>query len=218
MESARRNSTQPITGAKCNIRRFGLFHTKMAGCRMVMNEHWGQPNISGPGSLWWEYTSLLERKPISAGWNAKKAAPWKKSHEFLQISLAAHVIDAFRIYCGKDDFDVWARTCTKEEFDMVADTVFQELFTTEAYDEAADNENRDTIFENTILYNRDALIYFVFVLSIKHGDIGSVCNVLRFWQVMMRSPKTMPRYADAIFETLGRLEIYDPILKYVYLE
>jgi hypothetical protein len=33
--------------------------------------------------------------------------------------------------------------------------------------------------------------------------------------VMMRSPKTMPKYADAIFETLRRIDRYDPVLKYI---
>jgi hypothetical protein len=33
-----------IDGMKASIRRFGLFHAKMAGCRLVMNEHWGMPN------------------------------------------------------------------------------------------------------------------------------------------------------------------------------
>ena len=95
MESARHNSTERVAGVKGTIHRKGLFHTKMAGACMVMNEHWNTPNVSGPGSLWWEYVKLLEHKPISVRWQSKKLAPWKKSHEFLQISMAAHVIDAF---------------------------------------------------------------------------------------------------------------------------
>jgi hypothetical protein len=192
MESARQNSTEPVTGVKGTIRRPGLFHAKMAGCRLVMNEHWNTPNTSGPGSLWWEYVKLLERKAISAGWNSKKAAPWKRSHEFLQISMAAHVTDAFRVHCGKEDFARWASRCTQEEFENVADVVFQELFTMEAYDDASEQNEHDTVFENTILYNRDCIIYLAFAFAIKEGDIGTVCNVLRFWQVMMRTSKTMP--------------------------
>jgi hypothetical protein len=210
MESARRNSMEPVAGIKGTIRRKGLFHTKMAGARLVMNEHWNTPNTSGPGSLWWEYVKLLERKPISVGWQSKKPAPWKKSHEFLRISMAAHVVDAFRIHCGKGDSESWARSCTEEDFHIVTDKVFEALFSTQAYDEAVKKDDRDTVYENTILYNRDCLIYLTFTVAIKQGDIGTVCNVLRFWQVMMRAPKTMPRYADAIFETLGRLEVYDP--------
>ncbi len=39
IESARQNSPGEIEGLKMVIRRFGLFHAKMAGCRMVVNEH-----------------------------------------------------------------------------------------------------------------------------------------------------------------------------------
>ncbi|KAJ6533361.1 hypothetical protein B0H10DRAFT_1860001, partial [Mycena sp. CBHHK59/15] len=76
---------------------------------------------------------------------------------------------------------------------------------------------RDISHENVVLLNRDALFYIEFVAAIKKGDIGRVVNVLQIWMVMMRSPKTMPRYADAIFETLRRIDRYDPLLKRYFL-
>ncbi|KAJ7440268.1 hypothetical protein FB451DRAFT_1443579 [Mycena latifolia] len=206
IESARCNSDQPIEGMKAAIRRFGLFHAKMAGCRLVLNEHWGKPNSLWPGSLWWEHTTLLKRKPLSAGWKAKKATPWKPSHELLQISMAAHVKDGFRIHCGEADLDGWAASATKADFDAVADRVYRELFTTEGLDNLRSK-----------LLNRDGILYIEFVSAIKKGDIGRVVNVLSVWMVMMRAPKTMPKYADAIFETLRRIDRYDPILKRFFL-
>jgi hypothetical protein len=200
---------------KANIRCFGLFHAKMAASRLVLNEHWGVANAALPGTLWWEHNTLLHRKPISGGWRTKKAAPWKPTHELLTMSCAAHVIDGFRIYCGDRDFETWTKTCTFSEFEAVADRVYEKLFTTLSYDEAKDNDDRDTTLENTILYNRDCLLYLLFSSAIKRGDIGLIVHILRVWMVMMRTPKTMPKYADAIFETLGRLETYDPSLKYV---
>ncbi|KAJ3963651.1 hypothetical protein EV361DRAFT_813156, partial [Lentinula raphanica] len=114
VESGRRNSadTETLESLRAVIRRFGLFHAKMAGARLVVNEHWGKPNSPLPGSLWWEHTNLLKRKPISAGWQSKKAAPWKPTHELIQISLAGHILDAFRIHCGDTDFDRWASKAT----------------------------------------------------------------------------------------------------------
>lgn len=198
---------------KASIRRFGLFHAKMAGCRMVLNEHWGKPNSLWPGSLWWEHNTLLKRKPISAGWKAKKATPWKPSHELLQISLAAHVKDGFRIHCGSEDLDAWALSATMEDVDAVAERVYRKLFTTEAVDNLRELPQCDITYENAVLLNRDALYYIEFVAAIKKGDIGRVINVLQVWMVMMRTPKTMPKYADAIFETLRRIDRYDPVLK-----
>jgi hypothetical protein len=189
----------------------------MAGCRLVLNEHWGKPNSIWPGSLWWEHNKLLKRKPISAGWKAKKAAPWKQSHELLQISATAHVKDGFRIHCGRADLDVWAASATMADFGAVANRVYRELFSTEALDKlrALSPDLRDITLENAILLNRDTLFYLEFVSAIKKGDIGRVTNVLRVWMVMMRTPKTMPKYADAIFETLARIDRYDPVFKYV---
>ncbi|KAJ7837660.1 hypothetical protein B0H14DRAFT_2589082 [Mycena olivaceomarginata] len=186
---------------------------KMAGCRMVLNEHWGKPNSLWPGSLWWEHTKLLKRKPISAGWKAK-ATPWKPSHELLQISLAAHVKDGFRIHCGSEDLDTWALSATMGDLNAVAERVYRKLFTTQAVDDLRAMPERDITHENTVLLNRDALYYVEFVAAIKKGDIGRVINVLQIWMVMMRTPKTMPKYADAIFETLRRIDRYDPVLNF----
>ncbi len=197
------------------VRRFGLFHAKMAGCRMVVNEHWNK--VGAPAGLWWENTRLLKRKPMVAGWQKQKATRWKPSHELLEISLAAHIKDAFQLYCGHNDLDKWAKTVTEEEFDDISQKAFDNLFTTAAYNQAHDRakSERDTIFENSILQNCDMLWYSLLVASIKSGDIGCVILVLRMWMVMMRTPKTMPKYADAIFETLARLDTYHPKLKYV---
>ncbi|KAJ3826952.1 hypothetical protein F5880DRAFT_1609774 [Lentinula raphanica] len=216
VESARRNNLLPINGMKGNVRRFGIFHAKMAGSRLIINEHWGQPESKEPGGLWWE-NNKLGRKKMTAGWQSKKAAPWKPTHELLQISLAAHIQDGFRIACGSESLDAWACTASEDEFNDCADTVYNQLFTTAAYDEAQAKAYRDTIYENNLLQNRDTLLYIEIVDAIKTGDIGRVVNVFRMWMVMMRTPKTMPKYADAIFETLGRISAYPEILREFFL-
>jgi hypothetical protein len=188
----------------------------MAGGRLTVNEHWGTPNSLWPGGLWWEHNKLLKRKPLSAGWSAKKATPWEPAHELITISLPAHIVDGFRIHCRHEDLAVWAETATMDEFNRVSKLVFDNLFSTAAVDKlrACPDSERDITLENAILYNRDALFYLEFVWAIKKGDIGRVLNVLGIWMVMMRTPKTMPRYADAMFETLVRLKKFPPKLRY----
>ncbi|KAJ6479781.1 hypothetical protein C8R45DRAFT_1216261 [Mycena sanguinolenta] len=217
LESARRNSTTPIASLKASVRRWGLFHAQMAGCRLTINEHWGTPNSPWPGGLWWEHNKLLKRKPLMAGWGGKKATEWKPAHELIQISLPAHIVDGFRIYCGHESLSEWARSVTTAEFDVVAKTVFEKLFSTTAVNDLRKQDKRDITLENAILYNRDALFYIELTRAIKKGDIGRVLNVLAIWMVMMRSPKTMPRYADAIFETLVRIKKFPPKLRALYL-
>jgi hypothetical protein len=99
------------------------------------------------------------------------------------------------------------------EFESVARKVFDKLFSTGAVEELRKWEVRDITLENTILYNRDALFYVEFTQAIKKGDIGRVLNVLSISMVMMRSPKTMPRYADAMFERLVRIKNFPPKLR-----
>ncbi|KAJ7820388.1 hypothetical protein B0H14DRAFT_3089251 [Mycena olivaceomarginata] len=216
IESARRNSTTPIASMRASVRRWGLFHAEMAGGRLTVNEHWGKPNSLWAGGLWWEHNKLLKRKPITAGWSGKKATPWKPAHELIHISLPAHIVDGFRIHCGHDNLERWAEKATKEEFNRVARIVFDKLFSTKAVDTLRQKEDgdRDVTLENAILYNRDALFYVEFAQAIKKGDIGRVLNELSIWMVMMRTPKTMPRYADAIFETLVRLKNFPPKLRF----
>ncbi|KAJ7149729.1 hypothetical protein C8R46DRAFT_1309677 [Mycena filopes] len=217
LESARRNSTTPVAGLRGSCRRWGLFHGQMAGGRLTINEHWGSPNSLWPGGLWWEHNKLLGRKPLMAGWGGKKATEWKPAHELIHISLPAHIVDGFRIYCGRESLSQWAKSATVSEFEAVAQTVFEKLFSTKAVNDVRARETGDITLENAILYNRDALFYVEFTQAIKKGDIGRVLNVLSVWMVMMRSPKTMPRYADAMFESLVRIKSFPPKLRELYL-
>ncbi|KAJ7022998.1 hypothetical protein C8F04DRAFT_1213416 [Mycena alexandri] len=217
IESARRNSTAPIAGMRASVRRWGLFHGQMAGCRLTINEHWGMPNSLWPGGLWWEHNKLLKRKPLMAGWGGKKATEWKPAHELLHISLPAHIVDGFRIHCRHESLSEWAESATVSEFEVVAKTVFDKLFSTAAINDLRARGEHDITLENAILYNRDALFYVELTQAIKKGDIGRVLNVLAIWMVMMRAPKTMPRYADAIFETLVRIRNFPPKLRELYL-
>ncbi|KAF9060010.1 hypothetical protein BDP27DRAFT_1430576 [Rhodocollybia butyracea] len=161
--------------------------------------------------------NLLKQKPISAGWQSKKAAPWKPTHDLLQISLAGHVLDAFWLHCGHRNFDVWAANATMDDLSAVAKHVYRNLFTSRAVEEQINVEEPDTVLMNTILYNRDVLYYWLLVKSIKADDIGHVVLILWIWMVMMCTPKTMPRYANPIFETLGRLQQYPEEVQKLFL-
>ncbi|EIM79072.1 uncharacterized protein STEHIDRAFT_164029 [Stereum hirsutum FP-91666 SS1] len=193
-ESARRNSTDVDETLRYLVKRFGLFHAKMAGGRMVTNQFWGKPNSTWPSSLWRE-NHVLGRKAMMAGWKGKKSMPWAPSHELLQISLPAHVRDAFHLFCKDDEVTTWAKATSFEEFQRVADKVFAGLFSMKVVDQlrSLPDAERDHIFENTVLNNRDTLLYIVFVRAIKRGDIGCVMNVLRVWMIMMRGVGAMPK-------------------------
>lgn len=217
VEAARRNGDrEELENLAFIIRHFGLFHCKMAACRMIINEHWGTPNQQYEGGLWWE-NRKLGRKPMVAGWKSKKSAPWAQAHELLQLSLPAHIVDAFRIHCGSSDLAQWAKRATAADLRRVAETVRDELFSTHIVDDLRKlpDEQRDLTLENSVLYNRDVLLYYTFVDAIKRGDIGCVVNVLEVWAIEFRGTSSMPSYADIVFSTLRRIEKYPIRLRYV---
>lgn len=122
--------------------------------------------------------------------------------------------DAYRVSCGEASLADWAQSATMEEFDHVSNEVYQNLFSTKAYDEFTRKPYRDTTIENAILFNHDGLFYIELVHAVRTGDIGRVVNVLKMWMIMMRTKKTMPKYADAIFKTLGCVTTYPEKLRY----
>ncbi|KIY70312.1 hypothetical protein CYLTODRAFT_348004 [Cylindrobasidium torrendii FP15055 ss-10] len=215
LESARRNGNDEIESFLSVIRRFGGFHAKMAGCRAVVNEHWNKHGATS--GLWFENNQTLQRKNMVAGWEKQKATRWKVSHELIELSIRGHILDALRISCGHEDIDTWALFASKDDFNTVTRAAYDNLFTTMAYEEATDHIKRDTTFENSILQNRDMLWYVVLVNSVRAGDIGRVILVYRVWMVMMRTPKTMPKYADAFFKTFARLDLFPATLRTFFL-
>ncbi|KAF8133121.1 hypothetical protein K438DRAFT_1998277 [Mycena galopus ATCC 62051] len=51
VEGSRRNEHTVNESMQLLVRRLGIFHAKMAGNRLVVNEHWGKPNATIPGGL-----------------------------------------------------------------------------------------------------------------------------------------------------------------------
>ncbi|KIJ42067.1 hypothetical protein M422DRAFT_171500 [Sphaerobolus stellatus SS14] len=218
VEAARRDDKDILEGLQFTIRRFGLFHCMMAGCRLVLYQYWGKLNAELCASLWKE-NLVANRKPMKAGWKTDKHPPWQTSHELLHISAAAHIQDAFHTYLNVENLEEWAKGVSPEEFMQVSEQVFERSFTSQAVHSIRrlDQEQRDYFYEHTLLYNRDVLVYLEYCDAIRTGDIGRVLNVLRVWMIMMRGENRMPKYADMIFETLTRLEEWAPRLCELFL-
>jgi hypothetical protein len=200
--------------------QLGLFHAKVAGTRLTTNEHWGTPNSRSPWSLW-KINSLLGRKAITAGWKAKSLPPFRPALELiLQITLPAHILDGFRIFCPFDTLEQWvSHVQDHQSIREVAAKIHTELCSARrvAKLRRLPETKRDVPLENIILFNRDALILRELRFAIKRGDIGSVTNVLAHWMVMFRGSGKMPKYADALFHVITDLKTMDPKLRYVLI-
>ncbi|KAJ7675769.1 hypothetical protein DFH06DRAFT_667960 [Mycena polygramma] len=219
--AARREDTELLDAyGKYLTGMLGLFHVKLSGTRGTVNEHWGEPNSKFPGSLW-SQNSFLSRKSIPAGWKAKKLPPFRPTYELmLTLSLPAHILDGFRIYCGAESLDAWAESdLSWSRIESVSEMVVEKLCSAGTVEELRllPEAERDPQLENTILCNHDMLLLLLFTTSIKSGDVGMVVNILAHWMVMFRGTGSMPKYADALFELINNLKRWPPALRDAYL-
>lgn len=194
----------------------GLFHVKLSGTRGTVNEHWGEPNSKFPGSLWSQNT-FLARKSIPAGWKAKKLPPFRPTYELmLTLSLPAHILDGFRIYCGAASLDAWVESdLSWDNIKAVSEVIVEKLCSASTVEDLRlmSEADRDPQLENTVLCNHDMLLLLIFTTSIKSGDVGMVINILAHWMVMFRGTGSMPKYADALFELINNLKQWPPRLR-----
>ncbi|KAJ7759710.1 hypothetical protein B0H14DRAFT_3165853 [Mycena olivaceomarginata] len=200
--------------------QLGIFHEKVAGTRMTVNEHWGTPNSKSLWSLW-KINSLLGRKPITAGWKSKKLPPFRPAYELMiDLTLPANILDGFRIICPRDTIEEWAESVPDwQSVRDVAAKVHQQLCSARRVSKLRRQpaSKRDPIFENISLFNRDALTLLALRAAVKRGDVGGVLCVSAHWMVMFRGTGHMPKYADAIFRVLTELKSMHPKLREAYL-
>lgn len=218
-QSARRDDTDVAESLKWVVGQLGLFHVKMAGCRMTLNQHWGTPNSKHGGTLWKE-NSLLGRKAIAAGWKAKKLPPFPQSHELIHLSCRARILDGIRVMSGGEPLEKWINSKpTWAAIEEVTERVLDKLCSGLPVEKMRRKKTheRDITFENMILANRDMLLYVELVAAIKSGDTGRVLNVLSHWMVLMRGTGSMPKYADALLQVRLMLDSWPPELRVAFL-
>lgn len=192
---------------------------KMAGDRMVTNEHWGKANSRSPWSLW-KMNTLLGRKAMVAGWKAKSLPPFRPSWELIVVlTLPANILDGFRIYCPFATLEEWClKVKTSADVEQVARKVYTELCSARRVEKLRrlSENRRDVPLENICLFNRDALFLQQLKFAIRRGDVGDVLDIATHWMLMFRGTGKMPKYADALFHLLVDLKTMDSTLRWVF--
>ena len=162
----------------------GLFHYKMAATHGFMLTHLGQANhlITNPASLT-AHNTILECKPIVA----TSLPPFHTCRDLIFVSLYSRVLHCLLLVAGLSLLPEYAEGLSWETLKSHAATLV-ERFTDNCtvhhlQQERADEGSTrgDMVFENTLLFLRDALHLREFSDSIKTGDSGCVLNVLKVW-------------------------------------
>ncbi|KAJ7101667.1 hypothetical protein C8R44DRAFT_747125 [Mycena epipterygia] len=162
----------------------GLFHAKIADCHGLLETHFGKPNAGtrSPGSLGFHNT-VLDRIPITL----TSLPPFRTCRDLIMVSLYARVLHCLLLVSGKDSLDDYSSSVNSWAAIRIPNERKQE-----AEAKAANNSKKpdgtlphvkkgDMVFENAILFFRDALLTREFTDAVKAGDSGRVVLILRMW-------------------------------------
>ncbi|KIY43271.1 hypothetical protein FISHEDRAFT_68152 [Fistulina hepatica ATCC 64428] len=168
----------------------GLFHTKMADSHGFLITHWGSSSKQSPGSLAFHNT-LLDRLPITL----TSLPAFRTCRDLVFVSLYARVLHCLLLVSNEPSLDAYL--AQGYSFDEICDHALQIL--TKYTDSrkvgalrwernlerlAFEQDNQpgsvqafkpatgDMVFENALLFLRDALISREFSDAIKCGDSG----------------------------------------------
>ncbi|KAJ7615159.1 hypothetical protein DFH06DRAFT_1013602 [Mycena polygramma] len=209
----------------------GLFHAKIADCHGLLETHFGKPNAGtrSPGSLGFHNT-VLDRLPITL----TSLPPFRTCRDLIMVSLYSRVLHCLLLVSGHDSLeeyaakvDSWATVvCHAEQiYETYADADHvQELRERRVPDErkqemeakAAKKAGKDfadpiphirkgdMVFENAVLFLRDALLTREFTDAIKAGDSGRILLILRMWAFCYRG-SGRSKYAHEMLHLLHNI-------------
>ncbi|KAJ7192777.1 hypothetical protein C8J57DRAFT_1657987 [Mycena rebaudengoi] len=207
----------------------GLFHAKIADCHGLLETHFGKPHVRSPGSLGFHNT-VLDRLPITL----TSLPPFRTCRDLIMVSLYARVLHCLLLVSGTDSLEACATSITSFDqllkyataiYDTYADADrVQELREQRVPEERARDAARkaakknddsgsspvshirkgDMVFENAVLFMRDALLTREFSDAIKAGDSGRVVIILRMFAFSYRG-SGRSKYAHEMLHLLHNL-------------
>ncbi|THU88386.1 hypothetical protein K435DRAFT_679968, partial [Dendrothele bispora CBS 962.96] len=179
----------------------GLFHTKMAEMTGFFLTHWGTSDsgTKNPGSLSF-HNNLLRRLPISL----TSLPTFRVCRDLTYVSLYARILHCLLIVSDKDSLDAYAHSTDWITFQSDTEAIYNQFANTTIVDDLRQCRNTeqeqsqhrpdtsskvtegDMVFENAVLFMRDALLSREFADAIKVGDSGRILLVLRIWALSFR--------------------------------
>jgi len=176
----------------------GLFHAKIADAHGTLLNHFGRPDSGSqnPGSLGFQNTRL-DRLPITL----TSLPTFRTSRDLIFVSLYACVLHCLLLVSKYQTLEEYSLKVVKWETVVEHGTkIFQNYANAGLVDElrsdraeclkdegeGAKPTEGDAVFENAVLFMRDALISREFNDAIKTGDSGRVVLVLKVWALGFR--------------------------------
>jgi len=220
----------------------GLFHGKIADATGTLLTHWGKPNTGAcnPGSLWFHNTQL-NRLPITL----TSLPLFRICRDLIFVSLYARVLHCLLLVAGTHSLDEYVTKFGKWDTLVAhAEQVYDNYSATAVAaklrqararsqrsqsgctsNEAHNSRDGDhpksdegnIVFENAVLFFRDALISREFSDAVKAGDSGRVVLVLKIWALSFRG-NGRTKYAYEMLHLVHNLtSVWSPQIRYVML-
>jgi len=197
----------------------GLFHGKICDIHGMFVTHWGKPNAGtrNPGCLAFHNTRL-HRAPIVL----TSLPTFRVCRDLVFTSLYARILHCLLLVSGTESLEEY--TASVDSWDTLqghAQAIFKQYANTHMVSDLRSKRHRaertstnttgtlptegDMIFENAVLFLRDALISREFTDSIKCGDSGRIVLVLKIWALSFRgSGRT--KYAHEMLHLIHNIE------------
>jgi hypothetical protein len=185
----------------------GLFHYKMTTTHGIIITHLGLPNHDqkNPASLH-AHNSLLQRKPITLS----SLPPFRTCCDLIFVSLYACILHCLLLVSGNLSLEEYTKGLTWEKSKENATHVVDQYTDTDTVHELRKEHRRkgdmhgDMVYENAILFMRDALLFHEFTDAIKCGDSSRVILVLKVWAHSFRGQGQL-KYAQEVLYLLHNL-------------
>ncbi|KAJ2916959.1 hypothetical protein MD484_g3437, partial [Candolleomyces efflorescens] len=194
IETLRAGHEEGYDGFFWGVNLLGLFHTNIADVHGFILTHFGKPNAgtSNPGSLSFHNTRL-NRLPITLS----SLPPFRVCRDLIYVSLYARVLHCLLLVSDTQSLEDYIKSYgtwdqlvvhAQKIFDQFAQSAVVEDLRWKRKMSTLQNQTAqgDMVFENAILFLRDALVSKEFADAIKTNDPGRIVLVLKHFALSFR--------------------------------
>ncbi|KAJ3532193.1 hypothetical protein NMY22_g7845 [Coprinellus aureogranulatus] len=209
IENMRAGNEHGYEGFFWGVHILGLFHTKIADMHGLLLTHFGKPDTgtAAPGSLWFHNT-CLDRLPITL----TSLPPFRTCRDLVFVSLYARVLHCLLLVSKCDSLsDYMEKFGTWDALVSHAQEIYEGYARGEKVQEmrwarkvemergAEVPAKGDMVFENAVLFMRDALISREFHDAIKSNDPGRIIPILKVFALSFRGTKRLKYAYEMLF-------------------
>ncbi|KAI0075724.1 hypothetical protein K474DRAFT_1599390, partial [Panus rudis PR-1116 ss-1] len=215
----------------------GFFHYLMAAAGGTLETHFGDPKAGArdPASLS-NHNNVLGRKPIVTS----SMPPYRVTRDLIFVSLYARILHCLELVTRCNSLDEYAQTVTFEKLEENAGEVLKQFcnprvvstlrkerstsqkqqsdYTTGTSTDGVRPAGGDMVFENAVLFNRDALQLLAFTTVIREGDSGMIIIMLKLYALAYRAMRR-PRYSlESMTQLHNLLRIWPKALRDIIMQ